>query len=164
VALTQERLKEVLYYHPESGDFVRLVALCGRALVGQQVGTPDAAGYLTSKIDGKTYKLHRLAFLYVLGRWPDPECDHRDMVKNNNEWSNLREASLGENRRNVGPRKGNTTGIKGIRFDRRRGTYVVDLQTNKQRHNYSGIKTLEEAIEVCAQLLVTFHGEFARAA
>lgn len=162
--ITQERLKELFYYHPESGDFVRLVTRCGRAVAGRQAGTLDAYGYLTIKVDEKTYKSARLAFLYMTGRWPEPECDHRDTVKHHNWWSNLREASLGENRRNVGPRVGSTTGIKGISFDRRRGTYAVDLQTDKQRHNYAGIQSLPEAIEIAAQVLTTFHRDFARVA
>jgi hypothetical protein len=70
VILTQERLKEVLNYDPETGIFTRAVKR-HKYPAGEKAGTVEFNGYIVIRISGKTYKAHRLAWLYVYGEWPD---------------------------------------------------------------------------------------------
>lgn len=102
--LTQTRLKEVLAYTPGTGTFRWRVANSNRIKVGDVAGTPHNEGYIHIRIDGKRYLAHRLAWLYMTGEWPEYQIDHRDGIRNNNWFSNLRvatNAQNSENRKNV---------------------------------------------------------------
>ena len=75
--LTQERLKEVLHYDPETGIFMWLVAPNGRIRVGMEAGSSHD-GYIGIKVDRILYKAHRLAWFYMTGEWPANDVDHWD--------------------------------------------------------------------------------------
>ncbi|HHK4055192.1 TPA: hypothetical protein ACQSSJ_005219, partial [Pseudomonas aeruginosa] len=68
--LTQERLKELLRYDTETGEFTWLARKGSRALVGSKAGSNDGQGYIRIAIDGRRYRAHRLAWLYCYGKWP----------------------------------------------------------------------------------------------
>jgi hypothetical protein len=75
--ITQERLKDLLHYDPETGFFSR------------PNGTPTSRvptvnGYVMIMIKGKRYYAHRLAFLYMIGRWPLYEVDHINRIRHDN--------------------------------------------------------------------------------
>lgn len=101
--LTQERLKQLLHYEPESGVFTWRVKKC-RAEAGSVAGTPHNAGYTTLKIDGVKYLRHRCVWLYEYGRWPVEEIDHMDGNRGNDRLSNLRECTSSENKQNLAER------------------------------------------------------------
>lgn len=111
--ITQEFLRSVLSYNRETGVFVWVASGSGRR-VGGVAGTLNPNGYLRITISGKQYYAHRLAWLYVTGKWPDNQIDHRDTVRSNNCWSNLRESTGSENKRNCGKRSDNQSGFKGV--------------------------------------------------
>ena len=99
--LTQDDLKRLFHYDQETGLFTRLVNSGTRWKIGQIVGCLDPiSGYLTVGVGNKTYRLHRLAFLYVTGKWPEHDVDHIDGIGSNNKWANLREATELQNMQN----------------------------------------------------------------
>src|SRR5579863_2482235 len=99
--LTQERLKELLHYDPDTGLFTRLVTVAAfGAQKGKIAGNVDKKfGYCLIRIDGRGYLAHRLAFLYMTDSIPE-EVDHRDLNRSNNKWINLRAARHVDNMRN----------------------------------------------------------------
>ena len=74
--LTQAKLKEVLHYDPETGDFTWQVSTANCIKVGALAGSKDSYGYHKIAIKGKTYKAHRLAWLYTHGEFPEDAIDH----------------------------------------------------------------------------------------
>lgn len=100
--LTQERLKELLDYDPETGVFVWKVGKGSRAQAGQRAGCGDGKGYTQIKIDKKLYLAHRLVWFYAHGRWPKEEIDHINRVKNDNRIDNLREVTHQQQQFNKG--------------------------------------------------------------
>lgn len=94
--MTQERLKEIIEYFPESGIFVWRSDR-GRARGGRVAGTLSREGYIVIWADGKAYKAHRLAFLYMTGECPKQETDHINGIRTDNRWQNLREATKHQN-------------------------------------------------------------------
>ena len=98
MSLTIERLKILLHYDEKSGLFTRKINK-GKGKAGDIVGSTQTNGYLQVCIDGKLYYLHRIAWLYVYGEWPN-EIDHIDRNVLNNSIDNLRDVSHGENCKN----------------------------------------------------------------
>lgn len=148
--LSKETLSAMFYYTPATGIFIR--KLTGQA-VGYLTGKKTSQ-YLTVEIGGKPYKLHRLAFLYMLDYLPE-YVDHIDHNTLNNSWSNLREVTSQINSKNRSF-KGNSTGIMGV-TKTRYGNYLARITTNYKCLSLGTYKTLEEAVEVRKQAEITYN-------
>lgn len=105
ISLTYERASELLSYDPITGALTWRVAVCN-VKAGDVAGSVDSKGYVGVQVGGRKYSAHRLAWLLMTGAWPTEQVDHRDGVKTNNRWSNLRDVSASVNQQNVRtPRK-----------------------------------------------------------
>lgn len=94
--LTPERLRELLEYDPETGKFTWLRNRAFKALGGTHAGYLNSNGYLRITVDDVSYAAHRLAWLYVHGRWPDKTIDHINRNKQDNRIANLRDVTHSE--------------------------------------------------------------------
>jgi len=112
--ITQERLKELFYYNPHTGKFTRKVTLCNRAIAGSTPGSKCKRGYIQMPVDGKKYKAHRLAWLYMTGSHPCNMIDHINHIKDDNRFCNLRMVDNSENKRNGNTYKNNKSGFNGV--------------------------------------------------
>lgn len=132
--LTAARLRELVFYDPETGIFTRRQSHRGnRYPAGAQIGAVTHHQYLRTTIDGERHYLHRLAFLYMTGSWPDV-VDHVDCDGGNNRWSNLRDVTQGVNTQNLrGPRGNNRLGVLGVSFDPVRGRYEASVKLGDTR-------------------------------
>lgn len=99
MTLTQEQLKGMLSYDPETGAFTCIKPM-GRRRPGMVMGDIHHTGYRRIKLLGKEYKAHRLAWLYIYGCWPADQIDHINGVRDDNRIANLREANNAENQHN----------------------------------------------------------------
>lgn len=98
--LSTKRLREILSYDAFTGVFTWRISR-GRVRAGAVAGRQHNAGYHEIRIDGTLYGAHILAFAYITGRWPK-RIDHRDGVKSNNRFDNLRRAArIGVNRKTL---------------------------------------------------------------
>lgn len=145
--LTCSRLRELIKYDPETGIFIRIVTTSPNAIAGRKAGGYDAYGYINISIDKKIYKAHRLAWLYVYGKWPLQEIDHINGIKDDNRICNLRDVGRIENGRNhVRPTKRNiSSGVLGVTpcGDKWRAAVSV----SKKRVHVGVFATKEEAYE-----------------
>jgi hypothetical protein len=99
--MTPEQLRHNLTYDPLTGLWFWNIRV-GRGRNAKKSGDPagytDPDGYVRIIPDGeRKYYAHRLAFFYMLGRWPEAQVDHINRVRNDNRWENLREATIREN-------------------------------------------------------------------
>jgi hypothetical protein len=137
--LTQDRLKELLHYDPATGAFTWLKP-CSRfsqIKPGDAAGCIHSRGYVHIKVEGRAYKAHRLAWLYVYGRWPNPAIDHINRIKTDNRIANLRETDQLGNMQNKSKYQRNQAGYLGVsRLPS--GRYVAQLQVAKKNH-YLGV-------------------------
>lgn len=117
--LTQKYLKSILKYNRGNGFFTCKKHRGSRARMGTIAGTTDSQGYRLITINWKIYHAHRLAYLYVNGEWPSHEIDHINRKKDDNRWVNLRECTHAQNTRNSEKSKNNTSGYKGVCWNKR---------------------------------------------
>lgn len=111
--LTQERLKELLAYDPESGWFTWRVNN-SVAKPGERAGGMHGLGYRMIGLEYKKYLEHSLAYFYMTGEWPTLQIDHLNRNKTDNRWANLRHGTRSENGHNKGLHPRNTTGYAGV--------------------------------------------------
>ena len=129
--ITQDRLKELVTYDPETGIFMRKVRTSNRVDMAKPMGTVDTYGYLWCSLDGKAFRLHRLAMIYVYGSVHYGDVDHINMDRKDNRISNLREVSRSVNMQNKHAASANNkTGYVGVCFDSRRNKYTAQIRIN----------------------------------
>lgn len=106
--ITAEEVRAAFEYDPLTGDFVRR----GKRTV---LGTLNAGGYLMISLLGWTFRAHRLAWMYVHGRWPSGKIDHINGSRIDNRIENLREVSDAVNCQNLrAPKSHNRSGYLGV--------------------------------------------------
>ena len=143
--ITQERLKELLHYNPDTGIFTWLVDRGRLAKKGDESGCTKSDGYIRIRLDGAGYYAHRLAFLYMEGDIPQ-EIDHIDRSRSNNSWGNLARTSRSRNMLNAGLYPSNKSGAKGVSAHKD-GGFVANITVDKKRKYLGKFKTKEEAIQ-----------------
>lgn len=151
--ITQDELKDRLIYDPSTGIFTERSS-------GVSVGSITHYGYVQIGLDYEDYKAHRLAFLYMTGSTPKM-IDHKNRVKNDNRWSNLRECSYEENNCNTSIRSDNTSGVKGVSWDKNRNKWQAKVQFKGKTYGagyHINLKDAEIAVSLKRDEL---HGSFA---
>lgn len=129
--LTVERLKEVLDYNPKTGDFHYKIARANKK-PGDTAGNVGPNGYRTIMIDYRAYYAHHLAILFMTGA-PPPKgshTDHKNRVKHENWWENIRVTTPSVNGHNRKIGTNNASGATGVfrRKGRSRFTARVTIQ------------------------------------
>lgn len=102
--------------------------------------------------------MHRL----ILGATKGFEVDHIDGNGFNNRRANLRIATTAQNQWNVGPNALNTSGRKGVSFDRTRQKWIASIRFSGGRKQLGRFDTLEQAAEAYEAAAIALHGDFAR--
>ena len=162
--ITQERLKEVLHYNPDTGIFTWKVKKALRVKVGDIAGTFNEWGYSKIEIDYKVYNTSKLAYLYMTGIMPE-RIGHIDRDPSNYKWNNLREVTKYEDSWNRKLASNNTSNVKGLSINKRAsGTKRWMCKIGKYGKTYFKYFKLEEkekAIEWLKEKREELHGEFA---
>lgn len=158
--LTQERLKELLHYDPETGVFTWKVTR-GRVTAGKAAGSKNTDGYISIGVCGNRTYAHRLAFLYMIGRLPVDRVDHVNQIESDNRWVNLREATMSENLRNVSNWSHNTSGYKGVYPSANGKRYCAKIQHHGDQYNLGTYDCPREAAHTYNCAAIQLHGEFA---
>jgi HNH endonuclease len=157
--MTPTRLRELFKYDAVTGEFARIVNR-QRYAAGTIAGWIDAYGYRCIGIDGKSYKAHRLAWLWMTGEFPACEIDHIDGNPLNSRWENLRAADHGQNARNQKLRADNKSGFKGVRANCQK--WVARIRVNGKTVVIGSFVTPEAAHAAYAAKASELFGEFAR--
>ena len=173
-ALTAEYVRQILDYDPDTGEFrwkarpvdhfqdERARKIWNTRFVGTIAGSHNSHGYLMIRIDGRLHMAHRLAWLYVTNEWPKDQIDHINLVRNDNHWVNLREATRSQNKANMRRISTNTSGMKGVCLHRPSGKWLASIKKNQKRHHLGYFDCIEEAASAYEQAARDFYGEFAR--
>jgi len=151
--LTQNRLKQLLDYSPDTGVFTRKN--------GRIAGTTRADGYKKVCVDAKQYYAHRLAWLYMTGDLP-LVIDHIDRDPSNNKFHNLRAVTKGENQHNRTAPCNNTSGYKGVIYFARTKRWRACIWVNNVPKYLGYFATAKEAGAAYDSAALIFHPNFFR--
>ena len=172
-------LRELVSYNPETGDLTWLprrpeffknprdCAGWNTKYAGKRAfTTKNFTGYLCGHIFKKTYMSHRIAWALHHGSWPDKQIDHIDGVRANNKIENLRAVSAEDNQKNVKQRVDNTSGAKGVDFQKSYGLWRARIVHNKRRIDLGKFRNLDDAIAArkAAERQYGYHENHGRAA
>lgn len=158
--LTQSELKKHLSYDLESGIFTRIFSASSSVKIGDVAGCIGSERYTHISVAGIKYAAHRLAWLYVHGVWPHLYIDHKDGVRSNNKFANLRECTVTENLRNRKQLKNNRSGFKGVSWQKQRGKWKVQARLDGKKLNLGYFDNLEQAGAAYQNFARKNHGEF----
>ena len=160
-SVTHEKILYLLEYDPRTGIFIwKNPNAYQKSKKGCVAGRIDSGGYRQIAINKLRYGAHRLAWLYVHGRWPEGLIDHINLNKDDNRIENLRECSLSQNCCNRRKRSDNTTGFKGIFPEN--GKFRSEIVSCGERINLGSFETPEEAHAAYVAASLKYHGEFGR--
>lgn len=160
----EKELRDTYHYEPGTGDLIWKIRGKGRKF-GQKAGHSSGTDgrWRVRLLNGKLVSDHRLAFFLMMGRWPLPgmEVDHRDNNPRNNRWENLREATRSQNGCNRKIQSNNTSGMKGVFFDKTRRKWVAEIKLNNKKIRLGRFDLIEDAAAAYAAAAIRLHGEFA---
>jgi len=156
--LSQDLLHELFEYR--DGELIWRAGR-GRIVAGATAGPSSEDKYRKITINHSGYYAHRLIFLMHHGYLPK-NVDHIDGDKHNNRIDNLREATIAENGWNAGISATNTSGYKGVSFNKTKRKWQVQVAKKGQRYHGGYHDTAEEANEAAIALREKLHGEYVR--
>lgn len=162
--LSLKRLRSVLDYK-EDGNFYwtkRPSKFSSRCNIGGIAGSVRADGYIAIAIDGLDFRAHRLAWFYKNGIWPKNQIDHRNGNRSDNRISNLREATQIQNCRNSKLQSNNTSGFRGVTWNKRRSAWIARIHVNKKSIYIGYFKLKNEAVTAYEAASAKIFGEFKR--
>lgn len=154
-----EKVKDLFYL--KEGVVYNKVDRSKRARKDQPAGAVNIQGYIHIGFDGKYYRAHRIAWFLHYGEQPPIILDHIDGNKTNNKISNLREATPNENQYNQKLARHNTSGVKGVSWNKGTNKWQAHIQINGKKKNLGYYTCIEEAEQAVKEAREQLHKEFA---
>jgi hypothetical protein len=156
--VTQKELHEIFEYR--DGQLIWKSPTSNRVSVGDVAGTPHPSGYLKICVNGKKYFAHRLIYLFHHGHMP-MFLDHIDRNGLNNKIENLREATLSQNSANTSIRSDNTSGYRGVSWDKKAKKWLAKITIFRKQKYLGYFSSPEAAYEVYCEAARNHYGKFA---
>jgi hypothetical protein len=167
LSLTAPYVRSILDYDRRTGVFVwktrdDVSAKWNNKYPGTVAGSLNkGTGYLRISINDRDYSAHRIAWLHVTGEWPT-QVDHRNRIRTDNRFKNLRSASKNQNQFNRTTSKNNTSGYKGVYWHAIGKKWCVNIAVNGKQI-YLGLHTdIKKAAAAYRKAAKKYHGDFAR--
>lgn len=131
---------------------------------GAPAGCATHNGYIMCAARGWRKQAHRIAWALHYGEWaPDGiDIDHIYGDRTNNAPSNLRLATRSQNNYNAKKRKDNTSGLRGVSYDKGRGKWDARLSTEGKVYRLGRFPTPEAAKAAYDRKAAELRGEYHR--
>lgn len=155
-------IRDYLSYNKDTGKFIWIKTNSNRVKVGTECLTKNMYGYIVIGFDKKLFLAHRLAFLFVEGKFPDYVVDHINGDREDNSWDNLRACSRKENSRNMRVIKRGSSIYKGVCFYKKTSKRSSQIMVDSKRIHLGLFPTEKEAALTYNDAARKFFGEFAK--
>jgi hypothetical protein len=141
--LTQSELKHLLDYNPVIGVFTWKPRRKNKVI--------GAAGYLNHgrrviKVNQVKYFASRLAYLYMIGRFPDEKIDHINHIMDDDRWINIRAVTIKQNAQNRSICSNNKSGVMGVSWASRGNKWVTYINIDKRTKKLGNYSDYFEAV------------------
>jgi len=123
-------------------------------------GCLNAAGYIFVGLAGTRLLAHRVIWKMFYREEPPAQIDHRNGTRSDNRPENLRAATQVENCANMKLSKRNTSGHKGVCWDRSNLCWRTTIRANGKKWAQN-FHTLDEAVAAIKVAREALHMEFA---
>lgn len=145
--ITRNELKKILNYNRKTGIFKWNIKASKNIKVNDIAGTLTKDGYIHIKINRKIYKAHRLVWLYIYGEMPNEKIDHKNHIKNDNRFRNLRLVTHSENMKNLSKRKDNKSGYTGVYYRNKNKKWCASIRVDKKQLHIGYFDNRADAIK-----------------
>lgn len=159
-----EYLRKRLRYEPETGklfwlDCEDMPQRWRTRWAGKEAFTAIGNhGYKTGSVNWKDFLAHRVAFAIFNGFWPKLCVDHINGIRSDNRIENLKEASMQDNARNSCMRKDNTSGVRGVTWNKKEGKWSVTINFDGKQRWVGNFMVLEDA--KCARMNAAYENGY----
>lgn len=158
--LTQSYLREVFDF---DGQNLVWKQRRKRVIVGTIAGgICPISGYRNIRLDKKAYRAHRLIWLWQYGSFPINEIDHINGKRYDNRLENLREATHHQNSMNLKLSKKNSSGFKGVSWDKYNNKWRSHISVFNKMKNLGRFEKIEDAIAARKNAEDLYFGIWAR--
>ena len=144
--IDQETVKKLFHYDAESGMLLWRNGNGRNVKPWQEAKSSNGQGYYTVKINGTSYRVHRLIWLYVNGNFPDKYIDHKNRVRSDNRLCNLRDVNSTDNAQNISLPSHNKSGHIGVSWIKSHNCWTVFVKVNKKNKWLGYYKNLDDAV------------------
>lgn len=144
--IDQNIVKKLFYYDAESGMLIWRHGNGRNVKPWQEAKSKNGHGYRTAKINGKSYLVHRLAWLYVHGEFPTQVIDHKNKIRDDNRLCNLRSVTISDNCQNISVPSHNKSGHIGVSWFKLGKCWTVYIKVNKKNKWLGYYKNIDAAI------------------
>lgn len=156
-----EYLNQLFYL--DSENVLRWKVQKGNRNPNEIAGRISSHGYYEVRIDGNLRPVHRIAYqihnsIDILDR--HVLVDHVDGNILNNSKENLRSCTKAQNLHNRGKQENNTSGYKGVSFDKKRNKWQAGIGWKGKRIGLGRYDTPELAYDAYCRKAKELHGEF----
>ncbi len=156
-----ENLHNIISYDPKTGYF-HWASARRKIKIGDRAGTIGNRGYRVICINRRDYLEHRLAWFYMTGKWPAAQIDHLNMVRDDNRFCNLREATNSQNGQNRKVQSNSKSGLRGVSWSKASKKWNARIKVNGT-YLHLGLFDCPASARIAYVIAADkYHGEFAR--
>lgn len=148
---------DAVSYFPDTGEFFWLISPSNHVPAGALAGSINTYGYRQIGFRRRVYLGHRLAWRIMTGGWPTGLIDHRNLIRADNKWVNLRLATPTQNNANWAPRRDLPRGVAP-----HKGRFQAQLKCKGKNHYLGMFDTPELAGRAYDVAATRLFGEHAR--
>jgi hypothetical protein len=157
VNLTAEDVFARFDYDREAGAFRRHKGRNAGKIAGTLVH-----GRRYVRLGAPRYANYHLVWLVETGAWPTLGIDHIDLDMANDRIGNLRLATQAQNLANMRRGRTNTSGFKGVAWDKARGKWLASISIENRFVNLGRFADPQAAHQAYLAAALRRSGEFAR--
>ena len=150
--LTQDRLRELLEYHPETGQFIWRVSPRPNIKAGSVAGYARTNGTTRTQIDDALYSAGPLAIFFATGSWPTGRLTYLNGNRSDTRLLNLVEQASPVALKVA--RQANPQGFRGVSYHKASGKYMAHLHANGRGKHVGVFDSPQQAHEALQQARV----------
>lgn len=160
--ISHNDLKEVLDYDQDTGIFTWKKNF-HKPKIGTRAGCKKRDGYRVIHLWGDFLYEAPLAWFFVTGEYPILMVDHKNRIRDDNRWENLRLATESLNQANVEKRTFNKSGYKGVSYqpDMLTRHWHATIKFNGKTYSLGRFESKEDAALAYDVAAIKYFGEFA---